>query len=588
MDRDSILKMARGWADNPYFDEDSRNEINVLLRDENINELKDRFYKDVEFGTGGMRSIIGMGRNRINKYVVRKATQALLDTVNHFFKNRDTKKVVISYDSRKFSFEFAKEVAGVVAANGCEALIFKELTPTPILSYALLHQKAVAGVMITASHNPPEYNGYKAYWVDGAQVTPPYDEEIIQAYKRIEDFSRIKSMSFEEGIKNDKIKWISDDVENDYFSHILSKSFNHSLCLDNDRLLKVAFTPIHGTGLRSCQRAYEQLGLKQFYVVDSQAKPDSSFSTVKLPNPEEKEALSKVVELMLQKNAHLAYATDPDTDRLGVVVNDNGTPVYLNGNQIALLLLNYVIKNLSDRNELNAHSVIIKSIVTSEIQCKIAEKFNVTIKDTLTGFKWMCGLYEKLKNENNATNLVFASEESFGYLITDAVRDKDAVSALSMFSEMALYYLTKDKTVLDILNDIYTEHGFFKEGLLAINYEGLEGQEKIKRIMDFFRSFSEKSLAGSTIHKKLDFERQTTETLNGDSVKIEDIPKSNVLGFSFENGDKVYLRPSGTEPKIKFYFLVNETEGTMAQRKINADSKIESFKVVIEEMIDRI
>ena len=568
------MDRARAWALNPVFDAESRKEIQTLIDKEDIKEIEERFYKDLEFGTGGIRSILGQGLNRINTYTIRKATQALCLEV--LAQKMPNPAICISYDSRRMSFEFAKTAAEVMAANGIKAYIYERLNPVAMLSYAVRLKKAQAGAMITASHNPPEYNGYKVFWSDGAQVTPPNDQNIINHYYAIADFSTIKHMPFEEGVKMGLIEWMGQDVEDSYHRAILQTAPNQKLCLENGERLKIVYTPIHGAGLIPCTRALQDLGFTNLHVVAEQAKPDGNFPTVKSPNPENPSALKLAVDLMEKINADIVMGSDPDTDRLGVAIRHKGQVIYLTGNQIGILKLHYILSTLKEEGRLSTNAYVVKSIVTTSLLDVICEKFGVTIYNTLTGFKWICGKMNEIEKSDPTKQFVFATEESFGYLSHNFARDKDGVSSVSVMAEVALYYKLKGLDLMEALDKIYEEFGFTNETLLSLDYFGKVGQEKISRIMTNFRNMSDKDMAGNSISKVKDY-----------SEGIEGLPQSNVLGFFFENGDQFYLRPSGTEPKIKFYFMIQEKSGTLAEKKKNAQAKTDRLLNFIKGEAER-
>ena len=564
------LEKAKLWAQNPYFDQDSKQEILALINEENFKEIEERFYKDLEFGTGGIRSILGQGLNRINKYTIRKATQALCTEV--LAQKVDSPSICISYDSRRFSFEFAKVAAEVMAGNGIKAYIYKRLNPVAMLSFSVRHHKAQAGVMITASHNPPEYNGYKVFWSDGAQVTPPNDQNIINHYYSINDFSTIKHLAFDEALAKGMIIWVGEDVENLYHQAILSKSINPKMCQENGNKLQVVYTPIHGAGLVPCTRALTDLGFKNVAVVKEQAMPDGNFPTVKSPNPENPSALKMAVDLMEKNNADIVMGSDPDTDRLGVAIKHLGEIVYLTGNQIGILKLHYILSELKKQNKLSSNSYFVKSIVTTSLLDVIASRFGVEIHNTLTGFKWICGKMNEIEKSDPSKQFVFATEESFGYLSHSFARDKDGVSSVSLMAEVALFYKLQGLNLIEALDKIYEEFGFSHESLLSLDYFGKEGQEKIARIMTNFRNKKDKDILGNTISKIKDY-----------SLGIEGLPKSNVLGYFFENGDQFYLRPSGTEPKIKFYIMIQEKSGSLSEKKNRAMEKTEKLLAYINK-----
>ncbi len=564
---------AKEWAENTYFDAADREEIQKLLDAGDTKEIEERFYKDLEFGTGGLRAILGMGTNRMSKYQVRRATQAVC---NHVLDAGKSKKLAISYDSRKFSFEFAKEVAAVCAANGIQAYIYKRLNPVALLSFSVRHHGADAGVMVTASHNPPEYNGYKVFWADGSQVTPPNDKAIIGHYNSI-NYNDIKCMTFDEGLDQGLIHWVGEDVENAYYDAIKSKIINPELCMEKGTDLKIVYTPIHGTGLYPCTRALDDMGLTNYLVVEEQAQPDSAFPTVKSPNPENPEALAMAVELMEKENADIVFGSDPDTDRLGVALKHEGTVQYVNGNQIGILMLHYILTNLKEQGKLPTNPYFVKTIVTTDLQKTIADSFGVECFNTLTGFKWICGKMNELEKTNPEKNFLFGTEESFGYLNHGYVRDKDGVSSVTLMAECALWYKTQGLNLFQALDKIYEEYGFSAEHLLNLDYFGKEGADKIQRIMDKFRSMNPKEICGEQVVHFWDYDKLVEKNMvNGEELKI-DLPPTNALGFGFSNESRFFLRPSGTEPKIKFYIQIKENEGTLEEKKRKAAAATEQL-----------
>ena len=572
-----ILEKAKVWSVNPYFSEADRIEILTLLSSlpSNETELTERFYRDLEFGTGGLRAPMGMGQNRMNKYNVRRATQALCQMILKNFKGSSS--AVISYDSRNCSKDFALEAAGVFAANGIKAYVYRVLTPTPMLSFGVRYYKAQAGIMITASHNPPIYNGFKAFWNDGAQVVPPVDKDIIGAYNELTDWNDIKYMPFEEAEKKGLAAWTDDEVEAAFYKVIEKKVVQDmTLCKEHGPELSVVYTALHGTGLVPCLHILERLGFSQVHSIAEQSQPDGNFPTVKSPNPEDPKALKLAVDYMLANKADIVYGTDPDGDRLGVVVNNKGEPAFLNGNQIAALMLYYIFTRKTEFKTLPANPLVIKSIVTSPIQNAIVESFGGTVKDTLTGFKWMAGLIRELEEQKSKFNFVFASEESFGYMPHAESRDKDAVSSVALMSEVALYFKKKGMNLVEALDEIYNKYGFFYESLLSLDYEGIVGANKISRIMEYFRKYPDTQFAGEKISVKEDYELGLS------------LPVSNVLSFTFEGGNKFFLRPSGTEPKIKFYVMVRETEGDILTKKTNALKKTKFIEEKILEICEKV
>lgn len=571
------MEKALAWANNTYFDAESRKEIQDLIDNHQTKEIEERFYRDLEFGTGGLRSIIGAGLNRMNKYNIRKASQALATEVLNNLKAPHKGKICLSYDSRRFSLEFAKEAAGVFAANGLEAHIYQRLNPVAMLSFAVRSLKANAGVMVTASHNPPEYNGFKVFWADGAQVIPPFDENIISHYNALSDFNQIKFMSFDEGLKIGLIHWMGEEMETKYHEAIIPSVINKELCANDGKTLSVVYTPIHGAGLIPCSTALKNIGFTNLSIVKEQSLPDGNFPTVKSPNPENPSALKMAVDLMQKNKADIAMGSDPDTDRLGVAFIDrSGEVVYLNGNQIGILKLHYVLKQKSLKGELKANSYFVKSIVTSNLQDHIAESFGVKTYNTLTGFKWICGKMNELEVHCPHENFVFATEESFGYLSHPHARDKDGISSVTLMAEVALFYKKQGLNLTEALDKIYSEFGFSHETVLSLDYFGIEGQEKIARIMNNLRTMSGSPLEFYNLQLKKDYKQG-----------IEGLPKSNVLGFFFENGNQLYARPSGTEPKIKFYLMIRETEGELSEKKSKAYLKTEKALKIIKDFCEK-
>ncbi len=571
-----IIEKAKLWGSNPYFSETDRTEITNLLGKlpASEDELTERFYRDLEFGTGGLRAPMGIGQNRMNKYNVRRATQALCQMI---IKNFGGGSAVVSYDSRNFSKEFALESAGVFAANGIKAYVFHVLTPVPMLSFGVRYFKAQAGVMITASHNPPIYNGLKAFWNDGAQVVPPVDKAIINEYNELTDWQKIKYMPFEEAQAKGLAVWTDETVEEAFYQIVEKKVIQDmKMCLEQGSKLSIVYTALHGSGQVPCTNILKRLGFSNSHSIEEQAMPDGNFPTVKSPNPEDPKAMKLATDYMLKTKADIVYGTDPDCDRLGVVVNHHGEPVIINGNQIAALMLYYVFKKKTELGNLPENALVVKSIVTSPIQNAIVESFGGTVMDTLTGFKWMAALIRELEEKKSKYNFVFASEESFGYMPHAESRDKDGVSSVALMSEVALYFKLKGQNLIEALDEIYTKYGFFYESLLSKDYEGIQGAQKISRIMDFFRKYPENKFEGEIITSKEDYELG----LN--------LPKSNVLSFTFESGNKLFLRPSGTEPKIKFYVMVRETEGDLATKKASALKKVKIIEDKISEFCEKI
>ncbi|PJB54048.1 MAG: phosphoglucomutase [Bdellovibrio sp. CG_4_9_14_3_um_filter_39_7] len=562
------LNRAQAWAQNSFFEQSSRDEIKKLIDNKDLAEIEERFYRELEFGTGGLRGILGAGANRMNKYNVRKASHALATTIKKSLP--EPWSVAISYDSRHFSFEFAKEAASVFAANGMKALIYQRMNPVALASFAVRHNNCSAGIMVTASHNPPKYNGYKVFWNDGAQVTPPNDKNIINEYNAITDYSQIPVVDFDLAMKEGKIQWLTEKDEDLYFAAIRKSFVNPEMCLSNGNKLKVVYTALHGTGLIPCTRALKELGLTDIEIVPEQAQPDGSFPTVKSPNPENPDALAMAVELLKKTNADIALGTDPDTDRVGIALMHENKIQYLNGNQIGILMLHYILTEYKKQGKLANNPYFVKTIVTTELQSKIAESFGVKVENTLTGFKWICGRMNEIDHNEPNRQFIFATEESFGYLNHNNVRDKDGVSSIALVAEIALHHKLQGKNLFQALDDIYQEYGFSHESLLSIDYEGKEGAEKINRIMEVFRNRKDSTIEGQEIESIDDIKKGEKRFLDGRPSQKIDLPSSNVLGLHFKNGNKLFLRPSGTEPKIKFYIMISENEGSLSDKKHKA------------------
>ncbi len=584
---EKAFNLAKNWSTDPYIEAKDQEEIKNLLDSSDKEEVIDRFYQDLEFGTGGLRSIIGVGSNRMNKYNVRRATQAICNTV--LKEKPNGAKAAISYDNRRFSKEFAQEVASVFAANGIKSYVYSSLTPTPMLSYAVRYYQADCGVMITASHNPKQYNGFKAYWNDGAQVTPPYDQNIIDQYNLLTNWDQVKSMDFQTALNDHLIEYVGDDCVESFYKIIENHVLKPNMCKEEGDKVHFIYTPLHGCGYIPCKAISQRLGFSNFEIVESQAVFDSEFSTLtSTPNPEDPEALALAVALMKEKNADVAYATDPDCDRLGVVVNHKGIEHYLNGNQIALLMLHYILDEKKQSNTLPANPLVIKSIVTSPMQKTISESFGATIMDTLTGFKWMARLLKDLEDKGANYDFVFASEESFGYMPNDQVRDKDAVASIALMNEITLHYKLQNKTLVDALDALYEKYGYAQESLIAKTYEGIKGKEKIARIMQYFRDHAQDDIAGNKVKIYQDFDSLKAKDFINQTESPIEMTKSNVLGFEFENGNILFLRPSGTEPKIKFYTMVQVKDGNLTEKKETAKAQIETIESFINQTIESI
>jgi phosphoglucomutase len=544
-------------------------EVNNELQNLDEKEIEDRFYRELEFGTGGLRGVIGAGTNRMNKYTVGRATQGL---ANYILKQGfDKPTVAIAYDSRRMSDVFCREAALVLNANGIKTYIFDELKPTPMLSFAVRRLKVNAGIVITASHNPKEYNGYKVYWSDGGQITEEHAEGILGEITSV-DYSEIKTMEFDKAVIERLLVTMPEYVEEDYIDRVKGLAINKVIIESMTDDLKIIYTPIHGTGNKPVRRVLSELGFKNVEVVKDQEMPDSEFSTVKYPNPEEHEVFTKAIEMAKESCADLILGTDPDCDRVGVVVKNNcGDYTVLTGNQTGALLTYYMLSQLKETGTMPKNPAVIKTVVTTELARKICEDFNVEIIDVLTGFKY---IGEKIKEfeEKGSNNFIVGFEESYGYLAGSFVRDKDGVVACSLICEMAAYYKSRGMSLYDGIVELYEKYGYYKEDLVSITLKGIEGSQRIKDIMESLRSNPPKNVAGQSVVKVKDYVERVTKDLVRGAVDVIDLPKSNVIQLILEDGSIVTGRPSGTEPKIKFYFA------TVGKSLEDADEKLRGIK----------
>jgi len=567
------LRKYNEWLSNPYFDEKTRKELEDLK--DNENEIKERFFKDLEFGTGGLRGVLGAGTNRMNIYTVRKATQGL---ANYIIKQKGEKKgVAIAYDSRRMSPEFAMETALCLAANNIKAYLFESLRPTPQLSFAVRELGCIAGVVITASHNPPEYNGYKVYWEDGAQITSPRDKEIIREVNAITDFAATKTMDKEEALKKGLLTIIGKEVDDKYIESLKKLVINP--ISEEGRELRIVYTPLHGTGNIPVRRILNELGFRNVYVVPQQELPDPDFSTVEYPNPEDPEVFGLAIELAEKVNADLILATDPDADRLGIQVRDNsGKFVLFNGNMTGALIAEYVFSQKAEKGILPKNSALIKTIVTGNISDQIAKEYNATLIEVLTGFKYI-GEQIKYFEETGSHEFIFGYEESYGYLVGTHSRDKDSVAAVMILCEAAAYYKTKGISLYEQMERIFKKYGYYKEKTVSYTLKGIEGMEKIKSIMEGYRKNPPKTAGGYQVLKIRDYKSDTITDLITGEVKPTNLPKSDVLYYEMNDDAWCAVRPSGTEPKIKFYFGVKGNSREDAEEKLNLLINDEVFKV---------
>lgn len=560
-------KKYQKWLQSSYIDDATKEELVSIA--ENEKEIEDRFYKDLEFGTGGLRGVIGAGSNRINKYTVRKATQGLANYINKQGKAAAEAGVVIAYDSRRMSSEFAKETALVLNANGIKSYLYSELQPTPILSFSVRELNATAGVVITASHNPPQYNGYKVYWSDGGQIPPERAEEIIKEINAVDSFDKIVTMDQKEAEDKGLLCWIGEEVLKKYIDRVKGLCVNPQLVKEWGKDLKIIYTPLHGSGNKPVRRVLKEVGFEQVAVVPEQEMPDPNFSTVSYPNPEEKEAFNLAIEMAKRDGADIIIGTDPDCDRVGAVVkNREGDYIVLTGNQVGSLLVDYILGAKKQKGDLPQNGVIIKTIVTSEMGREIAKSYGIETIDTLTGFKF---IGEKI-NEFEKTgehSFIFGYEESYGYLAGDFVRDKDAVIASLLVCEMAAYYKSRGMSLYEGLVELWEKYGYYNEVLKSINMEGKEGMERIKAIMDELRSNPPKQLNDVKVARIEDYLESKAYNLSEDKTEDIVLPVSNVLRYILADGSWFCVRPSGTEPKIKLYFSVIGKDMKDGQKKMD-------------------
>ena len=571
-------EMYQSWLDNPYFDEDTKAELKSIAGDDK--EIEDRFYTELEFGTAGLRGVIGAGMNRMNIYTVRKATQGLANYIKKV--GKEAQGVAIAFDSRRMSPEFADEAALCLAANGIKAYVFESLRPTPELSYAVRKLGCTAGINITASHNPPEYNGYKVYWEDGAQITPPHDKGIMDEVKAVTDFATVKTMEKEEAKKSGLYEVIGAAIDDAYIAE-LKKLVVHQDAIDQVKdTLKIVYTPLHGTGNIPVRRVLKELGFQNVYVVPEQEKPDGEFPTVSYPNPEAEEAFVVGRARAKKLDADLVLATDPDADRLGVYVKDSKTGEYhsLTGNMSGCLIGDYVIGQRKEREGLPKDGAFIKSIVSTNMADAIAKYYGIQLVEVLTGFKFIGQKMLEFETKGTGTYL-FGMEESYGCLTGTYARDKDAVVASMTLCEAAAYYKTQGKTLWDAMIDMYEKYGYYKDDVKAITLKGIEGLEKIQTILETLRADAPKEIGGYKVLKVRDYKKDTITDLADGKVTSTGLPASNVLYYELEDDAWVCVRPSGTEPKVKFYYGI---KGTSLEE---ADAKSESLGKEVLAMIEK-
>ena len=561
------MKIYQEWLSNPYFDEATKEELRAI--EGNENEIKERFYMDLEFGTAGLRGIIGAGINRMNIYVVRRATQGL---ANYIIKQGAANKgVAIAYDSRHMSPEFAMEAAMTLAANGIKAYKFESLRPTPELSFAVRELGCVAGINITASHNPPEYNGYKVYWEDGAQFTPPHDKGVTEEVLAIEDLSTVKTTDETSATAAGLYQVIGQEIDDKYIAQVKAQVVNQKAIDEMQDQITIVYTPLHGTGNIPARRVMKEIGFTHVYVVPEQELPNGDFPTVSYPNPEAKEAFELGLKLAKEKNADLVLATDPDADRLGVYVKDtkSGEYIPLTGNMSGSLLCEYVLSQKQAAGKIPADGQVVKSIVSTNLIDAVAKAYGAELIEVLTGFKWIGKQILKNETTGHGTYL-FGMEESYGCLIGTYARDKDAISATAALCEAAAYYKQKGMTLWDAMIAMYEKYGYYKDAVKAIGLSGIEGLAKIQSIMETLRNNTPTEVGGYKVTFARDYKLDTIKNMATGEVKPTGLPSSNVLYYDLEDGAWICVRPSGTEPKIKFYFGVKGTSLKDAEEKENA------------------
>ncbi len=553
------------WIENPYYDEETRAELLAIKDDEK--EIEDRFYKELEFGTGGMRGIIGAGTNRMNKYTVRKAAQGLANFVKN--QNESEKGVAIAYDSRRCSYEFALETALVMACNNIKAYLFDELRPTPELSFTVRHLGCAAGVVITASHNPKEYNGFKAYGNDGCQLPPKESDDVIREVESIKNISDICCMKKEEALKQGLLKIIGNEIDDAYINAVKSSGINPELCRKYGKEAKIIYTPIHGSGNKPVRRVLEEIGFNNILVVKEQELPDSDFSTVKYPNPEEKAVFNIAIQLAEKEGVELIIGTDPDADRVGVVVKDDqGEYITLSGNQIGCLLLEYILSQKQQNNELPQNAFVVKTIVSSDLARKIADEYGVEIIDVLTGFKFI-GEQIKLFHDTGKKRFIFGFEESYGYLSGTYARDKDAVVASMLIAEVYTWYKSRGMNLYQGLLWLFKKYGYVREGVDSFTLKGKEGLEKINDAMESLRAMDIKKVGEKDVYIISDYKKQIKRNARTNVDSKISLPASNVLHYTMNPGFWFCVRPSGTEPKIKIYYGVSSDSLEGSEKELN-------------------
>ena len=572
-----FMKEYQKWCTDPYFDEETKAELAAIADDKA--EIEDRFYRTLEFGTGGLRGVIGAGTNRMNIYTVRKATQGLANYINS--QNGQNKGVAIAHDSRRMSPEFTEEAALCLAANGIKAYVFPSLRPTPELSFAVRELGCIAGIVITASHNPREYNGYKVYWEDGAQITPPHDGNILAEVAKVTSFDMVKTMDKDAAVAAGLYNVIGDDVDEKYFDALRKQSIHPEVIKEVAKDIKIVYTPLHGTGLLPVQRVLKDLGFENVYVEPQQAIADGNFPTVAYPNPEDPKAWELALKLAKEKDADLVLATDPDADRLGVYCKDTKTGEYVSftGNMSGMLIAEYILRERTATGTMPENPALIETIVTTDMAKPIAAAYNVRLIEVLTGFKYI-GEQIKIFDETGCNNYVFGLEESYGCLPGTYARDKDAPAAVTMLCEVAAYYKKQGKTLWDAMIDIYEKYGYYKEGLATMTLKGIDGAAQIQKIMSDARANFPKEVGSHKVIAVRDYKADTRTEIATGKVTPTGLPNSNVLYYELSDNAWCCVRPSGTEPKIKFYF------GVKGESLKDSEEKLEALKSAMMKMFE--
>ncbi len=570
------LEEYKKWCESPEFDEETKKELLEIKDDEK--EIEDRFYQELEFGTAGLRGVIGAGTNRMNKYTVGKATQGLANYILE--QGTQNKGVAISYDSRKMSKEFSMQTALILNANGIKTYLFENLRPVPELSFAIRELECTAGVMITASHNPPKYNGYKVYWDDGSQIVAPRDKDIIEKVRAVKNYNEIKEITREEAENLGLFNIVGKEIDDKYLSILKSKVLNPEIVKEEGKKIKVVYTPLHGTGNTVTEKLLNEIGLQNVYVVPEQKDPDGNFPTVSYPNPEDKKAFKLALELAEKVDADVVLATDPDADRLGIFAKDSASGKYMEytGNMSALLIAEYRISQMKEKGILPSDGMFITTIVSSELAKAIAKNYNLECIEVLTGFKNIGAVMKRAKEKHDKT-YVFGFEESYGCLIGDYARDKDGIAAVMALCEAACYYQSKGKTLWDAMIDIYQKYGYYKETQVSIVMEGAEGAQKIKDMMTNMRNTPIEKIGDYKVLTFKDIEKDIVKNMQTGEITTTGLPKSNVLYYELENNSWCCVRPSGTEPKIKLYMGVKGTSDE------DASEKLESLKNAMTQIV---